>query len=295
MNRERKLQLVRSMLYRNCEEDLWFKVVSGFTRPDSDVLEIGSGSGAGQQNQLYPRAKSVFGIDLDERVLANPFLNEARVASAYDLSSVVGDRRFNVIYSHMVAEHIENATQFLEEQFRSLADHGVIIHSTASGKCPSSLLNRVVPERVKNWLIRHMGSGREAKDIFHTFYNLNSRGDVEKLAKTVGFEYAIIGQDEPPGYLRRSILLMLIYAAVFKPLSALIPSVKPTFIVVIARSKQDLERIARLRSRNPALEHGKVGLSDRRQEGRLGVRRDLPRVDRLGFDAAWVRPSLGML
>jgi SAM-dependent methyltransferase len=230
MNRDEKLKFVKSWFYAGTSFEAWFQTVEQQVKPHMKVCEIGSGSGQGFQNKQYPKAKFIFGMDLDPRVLQNPFLNRAAVGSAYDLEKLVESKKFDVIYSHMVVEHIYNPRKFIEAQVNCLKPDGIIIHSTVSRYYWSSLVNNLVPDRIKNWLIQRLGSGRTSEDTFDAYYKLNSATQVAELAKTLNLDYSISRSDQAPGYLRVSIVLMLIYTTIHKPLQAIFPALRPTLI-----------------------------------------------------------------
>ena len=237
MNRLEKLSLITRYFYKSSIKDLWFQKLNSFIQGDMTILEIGSGSGRGNQNRLYPDSSKIYGIDLDERVLNNPYLFSAKCISAYQISENFESINFDIIYSHMVVEHIDNPSYFLINQFKKLKEDGVLIHSTVSKFYWVSLLNNILNENTKYFLIKNLGSGRKSNDIFPAFYRLNSRKSLEKLSKIYNFNYEIIRQDEPPGYLRRSLILMLIYTIINKPLQFLFPCLKPTFIFIIKKNK----------------------------------------------------------
>lgn len=71
---------------------------------------------------------------------------------------------------------------------------------------------------VKNYLISKLGTGREAEDIFPTHYKLNSRRQIAQIAKKYDLSFEIFRRDQPSGYLRRSLVLMLTYTAIHRPL-----------------------------------------------------------------------------
>ena len=235
MNRNSKLQLVRNLFYSKSRIDLWSKVLDDLTQPHFEVLEIGSGSGRGLQNQFYPQVSRIVGIDLDDRVLSNPYLDQALKISAYDLEENFTIDKFDIVYSHMVAEHIEDAQKFISSQLNCLNNRGVIIHSTVSKYYWTSMINDFVSVKIKNWLIKKLGSGREADDIFPAFYTLNSERQIRKVCDDLNVYYTIIRQDEPPGYLRGSLILMFLYTMLHKPLQFIFPALKPTFIFIISR------------------------------------------------------------
>ena len=235
MHRDKKLELIKNIFFRSSIEDFWFHVLKSYAQPHFEVLEIGSGSGKGKQNTLYPTVRKIVGLDLDERVLRNPFLDESYNMNAYEIGTKLADTKFDIIYSHMAAEHIDDGLRFISTQLNALNDGGVLIHSTVSKYYWTSLINDLVPESVKHWLIRKLGSGRAAEDVFPAHYELNSTHQIEKICSGCNAEYKILRQDEPPGYVRRSILLMLLYTLLHKPLQFLIPSIRPTFIFVVSK------------------------------------------------------------
>ena len=234
-NRNEKLRNVEKFFYRNFTHNIWCRIAFGDIKESSNVLEIGSGSGLGQQNALYPSCNLV-GIDLDERVLENPYLKRAFVGSAYSLTEFLEDEQFDVIYSHMVAEHIEFPEAFIAEQLKVLKPGGRLVHSTVSKWYWTSILNIFLPEKIKYWLVKNLGSGRTAQDIFPAFYQLNSAKQIKRVCENLSCSFEIIRQDQLPGYLRRSYLLMIIYLCIHKSLINIVPALKPTFIFVIKKN-----------------------------------------------------------
>jgi SAM-dependent methyltransferase len=235
MKRDEKLELVRKIFYPRQQQNLWFHALTELCGEESVILEIGSGSGIGKQNALYPRVKQIVGIDLDERVLDNPNLNIAKNISAYEIDSELADYEFDLIYSHMVAEHIDDSRRFLSSQLALLKPGGRILHSTVSKYYWTSLINDLVPERLKFWLIEHLGAGRKQQDVFPAHYQLNSEGQIKRLCKELNVSYQVLREDEAPGYLRRSMFLMLVYTAIHKPLQFLIPPLRPIFVFIIEK------------------------------------------------------------
>lgn len=235
MDRDKKLELIRKFFYRKTVQNLWFKLLSIEVKEHFEILEIGSGSGKGKQNNDYPKVKKIIGIDLDARVLENPYLDEAHNANAFALKETIPNKKFDLIYSHMVAEHIDDGKRFISTQMALLKDDGKLLHSTVSKYYWTSLINDVLPIKLKNFLIKNLGSGRSAEDIFPAHYKLNSEIDIKNICDELSLRFEIIRQDEPPGYLRRSIILMLIYMILHRPLQSIIPSLRPTFIFKVWR------------------------------------------------------------
>lgn len=237
MHRDRKLQLIRRWFYPDTSTTRWLDIVNSYCHAGAEVCEIGSGSGKFPQNQNYPEVSSIFGIDLDTRVLTNPNLGDARVGSADDLCALVEGRKFDVIYSHMCAEHVENPESFIRPQLKCLKQDGMIIHSTVSKFYWTSMINRFVPRRIKAWLIREIASGRTADDIFPAFYRLNSKAAIQSYSELFDIDFEIHRFDLPPGFLRRSLILMLIFTGIHRPLQFLVPSIRPGFVFVLKRKR----------------------------------------------------------
>ncbi len=236
MDKDSKLEIIRRLFWPTAKTDLWFEILSFLAKPHHEILEIGSGSGQGLQNQLYPQVAKVVGLDLDRRVLQNPHLDQALNISAYEINKYLSEIKFDIIYSQMVAEHIDEPDKFISLQLNHLKDEGVLIHSTVSKFYWVSLINDFVPVIWKNWLIKTLGSGREADDIFPAYYKLNSAGQIKTMCKRLKLEYEIIRQDEPPGYLRKSFFLMIVYTLAHKPLQLIFPALRPSFIFILSRA-----------------------------------------------------------
>ncbi len=238
-DRDTKLENIRRLFYRNYNADMWSEKIKELLNSRKIVLEIGAGSGSGHQSWIDYRSLCEYslGIDLDPRVLENPNFHETANIGAYELNKY-SDRCFDLISSNMVAEHIDNADEFLTQQLALMDVNSVSIHHTASKYYYSSLANYVIPESVKYWLIEKLGSGRPSKDVFPAHYLLNSKSDLMKLAKKHDCEITVERYRAPPGYLRRSYILMLIYTIIDIPLAFLVPAVKPGIVFTISKKNR---------------------------------------------------------
>ena len=236
MTRDKKLENIRALFYRDFSFDNWTNRIKSLLSTESSVLEIGAGSGKGHQNFIDYRSLCDFslGIDLDPRVLDNPNFHENSNISAYELDQYK-DRKFDLILSNMVAEHIDDPDEFIKQQLALMHSNSQSIHQTVSKYYYSSLANYVVSDRVKFWLIEKLGSGRASKDVFPAHYLLNTKKDLLKLANKHGCEIEVERYRAPPGYLRRSYILMLIYVLIDFPLSFLIPAIQPGIIFTIRK------------------------------------------------------------
>lgn len=178
--------------------------VATYLRPDSDVLEIGAGSGTGMQYGFGFKGtvKSCVGVDLDPRVLDNPHLDEAYHADAADLP--MPDKSFDVIFHTMVAEHLADPAAAAAEMRRVLRDDGVILFETPNRMYYPMLLASLTPTAVHSFLVNRLGSGRAEADVFPTVYGLNDSKAINEVFESVGMTVDVEYRSTPPGYLRFS-------------------------------------------------------------------------------------------
>lgn len=235
MNNKR-YEWIQRVFYPRYDRDLWANLLESVVGNESIVLEIGSGSGKGKQNKSYPRARLVAGVDPDPRIQNNPFLDEAHTTDFADFDDAKSIEKFDFIFSRMTLEHVSNAPGFVRNISKYLAPGGKSAHLTTSKYYITSIINNYVPFKIKAWLIKNLGSGNDAENIFDAYYRLNDKKALESFAFENGLTVTCNFVDAPPGYLRRSLLLMLIYVIFFKPINALIPSSRPTLIVVFEKS-----------------------------------------------------------
>ena len=222
---------VREKYYPNSLE--WDEILAQYHSAGMRVLEVGSGSGRSPQNTNYPLGP-VFGTDLEPTVLENPNLIGAWQANFYNLS-VVQPGSFDLIYSHMVAEHVENPTSFIEEQIKLLAPGGVIIHSTLSGWSIPAMANRVLPRFLQLRLLRLMRSKRSPAQVYPASYRMNSKSQLAHLADDVGVRVEAVFVSQPLGYLKFSRRLLAIASLLLSRLERLLPQLRTQLVIVIRR------------------------------------------------------------
>lgn len=234
--RNSRYEWIQRVFYPRHDKDLWPNLLESAVKDDSIILEIGSGSGQGKQNKSYPRAQLIAGVDPDPRIQNNPFLDEAHTADFADFHEPEYIERFDLIYSRMTLEHVSNASDFVKNISKYLAPGGKSIHLTTSKYYVTSLINDYVPFKMKAWLIKNLGSGNDAENIFDAYYRLNDKKTLDSYASEYGLTVTCSFVEAPPGYVRRSFLLMLIYVICFKPINAFCPSSRPTLTVVFEKT-----------------------------------------------------------
>lgn len=181
------------------DDELFRERILGFLTPDSVVLDIGAGAGIVAEMNFKGAAKHVVGIDLDERVLANPYLDEARVGTAEHLP--FEDETFDVVFADNVMEHLDAPAVVFTEIWRVLKPGGVFLGKTPNKNHYMPVIARITPHSFHGWVNRLRG--RAVVDTFPTRYRINSANAVRSLARTIGFETLFIDHVEArPEYLR---------------------------------------------------------------------------------------------
>lgn len=187
----------------NWDDKLFREQIIEHLKTPLDVLDLGAGSGIVSQMNFKGIAGHVCGIDPDERVLNNPYLNEGKIAFGEDVP--YADESFDLIFADNVLEHLPNPEKVFSEVRRLLRPGGMFLGKTPNKWHYMPLIARLTPHWFHQWI--NKWRGRVGEDVFPTRYQANSVSDVEKHAITAGLEVNRIDLIEGrPEYLRMSFL-----------------------------------------------------------------------------------------
>jgi ubiquinone/menaquinone biosynthesis C-methylase UbiE len=198
-------------LYPNDYHEIFRSEIHHAIRPASVVLEIGAGSGEGDQQAftLKGQVSRYVGVDLDPRVMDNPHLDEAHICDAQQLP--FPDNTFDLVFHTMVAEHLSRPVEVLKEIRRVLRPGGLLIFETVNKYYYPMVVAALTPHWFHNYYIRKFASGRKEEDVFPTVYKLNTAATIKSLAAQSGFSKTDVKLFSlPPGYLRASTFLFLL-------------------------------------------------------------------------------------
>ncbi len=170
-----------SKFCNNWDDDLFRELVLRHMKPTDVYLDLGAGRGALPQMNFKGICKTAYGIDPEEVVKQNPFLDHAYVGLG-DSMPFFEDNKFDIIASNNVLEHLEYPANFFAEVKRVLKPGGILITKTPNKNYFIMLLSGLMP----TWM--HKGynklRGRPEFDTFPTFYRANTAGAQKRLAKT---------------------------------------------------------------------------------------------------------------
>lgn len=186
--------------HRHRWDDLLFRdVILEELRPEDRVLDLGAGAGRVVEMDFRGHARRICGVDPDERVLDNPFLDEARVG--YGESIPWDDESFDLVFADNVLEHLSDPVAVFREVRRVLAPGGRLLVKTPNFWHYVPLLASATPhgfhQRYNAW------RGRDEGDTFPTVYRANTPRALREIAARSGFAVREVRLVEGrPEYLR---------------------------------------------------------------------------------------------
>lgn len=188
----------------NWDDVLFRERILSYLRPEHTVLDLGAGSGLVGQMNFRGKCKEVHGIDPEQSVLANLYLDYARVGTAEEIPAEAST--YDLIFADNVLEHLPDPERVFKEVFRTLKPGGVFLGKTPNRFHYVPLIAQLTP----TWFHRFANKlrGRGESDTFPTLYRANCRSKLLDLARGVGFDLVRIEQIEGrPEYLRISPLV----------------------------------------------------------------------------------------
>lgn len=168
-------------------------------RPESVMLDLGAGRGASPRLDFRGACGRICAVDVDDAVLENPQVHEARVASGSAIP--YPDATFDVVVACNVLEHLDEPASVFCEIARVLAPGGRLFVKTPNRWHYMPMIASVTPQAFH--VAYNSLRGRAEHDTFPTRYRANTPHRLRALAEDAGLDVVRIERVEGrPEYLR---------------------------------------------------------------------------------------------
>ena len=170
---------------------------------NSNLLNLGAGPATENPVRILKgEVASVTGADVDRCVLGNPEFDQIVLIEngAVPLASDV----FDLVFSDYVLEHVERPEEFLREVHRLLKPGGMFFFRTPNLWHYVPLISRATPHRLHLAIANKARAlPADAQEPWPTFYRMNTRGRLQRMAVECGFRDVELRMIEcEPAYLK---------------------------------------------------------------------------------------------
>jgi SAM-dependent methyltransferase len=168
-------------------DDHYEALVDQLVQQGCNWAEVGCGrdifpSNPALARRLIARCSHVLGIDPDENIKDNPFLNEWHQGFVEDYKS---ERGFDLVTLRMVAEHIEKPGPTATSLERMLKPGGIVVIYTPYKWAPVPIITRLTPFSLHQPVKRFIWNTEE-RDTFPVAFRLNTRADIRRHLTAAG-------------------------------------------------------------------------------------------------------------
>jgi SAM-dependent methyltransferase len=176
----------------------------------SNIMEIGSGPPNPTSRFLHSLGR-LTGVDVDPEIYTNDALDSAHVLTCDTYPAE--DNTFDACVSSSVIEHITDPASHMKEVKRVLKPNGVYVFRTPNRFHYITIVAHLTPhwfhKLVANRL-RNLPAG--SHEPYPTFYRMNSRSSIERIAREAGLHVEQLRLiEKEPWYGRSSRILFLAF------------------------------------------------------------------------------------
>jgi len=172
------------------------EVLDRFVRPSIRWLDLGCGRRllspwrSDAEQALISRSDRVFGVDPDfASLLDNDTIPLRCLARAGALP--FRSESFDLVTANMVLEHLREPEREIAEIWRLLADGGIVLLHTPNRWAFPTIFLQPIPQSLKHWAAAVL-EGRSKRDVFPTYYRINTASAIRRLAARCGFDVVSI-------------------------------------------------------------------------------------------------------
>lgn len=219
----------------------FYQRVNSILKKEDVVLDIGAGRGAAHVDNpnsyrtklmnFKGKSAKVVGLDVDPAILDNPSLEEAFVFDGTKFP--MADASINLAFADWVLEHVPEAKVFASELHRILPAGGWFCARTPNKWGYISIASRMVPEWLHGKVLRRAQPERKTKDVFPTFYRLNTVSDLHVAFPSDKWDVVVYTHDSEPAYFGNSKFLWTLAKLMFR----FTPSSMGSVLMIFARRK----------------------------------------------------------
>lgn len=199
--------------------------VNAILDKENIVVDLGAGRGAAAYVDTSPyrlalmtlrgKCKKVIGLDVDEAVLTNPMVDEARLIGA-DGVLPLEDGSVDLIVSDAVFEHISNVEQFSSEIERVMRSGGWVCARTPNRWGYIGIGANLIPNRWHVALLKYLQPTRKDIDVFPTYYRLNTVKAIKKAFPPAKWDLYMYSWNAEPAYFGSSKIAWFLMKIVFR-------------------------------------------------------------------------------
>lgn len=190
--------------------------VNALLQPNMVVLDIGAGRGAQLLETASPyrtslvriqgKVKRLVGVDVDDAVLENRFLDEAHVIDGRG-PLPFPDATFDLVFADWVLEHVATPKIFAAEVHRIVKPGGWFCARTPNRWGVTGIGTNLIPNRLHASMLKTLQPARAERDVFPTTYHLNSKARLRRYFSRSDWEDFSYFHNSTPPYVERSRLL----------------------------------------------------------------------------------------
>ena len=185
----------------NWDDELFRQRLLQYMGTDMRCLDFGCGRGNVRQMNFKGIAGWVAGIDPEQAVFDNPYIDEGALLDLHAMHIPHPDASFDLVFADNVMEHVVDPPATLAEIRRVLKPGGRFLAKTPNKWHYMPIIARLTPTAFHRFYNRLRG--REVIDTFPTQYRSNTKADVQAIAQASGLQLRRIDFIEGrPEYLR---------------------------------------------------------------------------------------------
>jgi SAM-dependent methyltransferase len=152
------------------------------------VLDVGAGRHWPFAPSLKGRDMVLIGFDIDMTEMDQNTLLDRKICGDACKTLGVPDNSIDLIMARAVVEHLHDTASFLKNANRALRNDGHLIVTFASRHAPFAILNRLLPQRVSQWLLLQLVPGSSGILGFKAYYDRASFREFRQSLSEASFE-----------------------------------------------------------------------------------------------------------